>query len=60
MELLGMGVILNGNDLCNNNIACVSAVMEHLLHLCGGKCESVNQRINIEAVKVNEIAYPVH
>ena len=60
MELFGIGMIFDGENLCNDDIACLSAVMEHFLDLGGGKCKSVNQRVNVETVQIDKIANPVH
>ena len=60
VKLLGIGVVLNRENLRNNNSTELVALFNNILNLCCGEGEVLNKRLFVKTRKVNKIANPIH
>jgi predicted dehydrogenase len=60
VQLLGVRVVLNGEDLSDDNIFDIGAHMIYVFNLSCGQCELMDQLFEVKTGKINKIVDPVH
>ena len=60
VELLGVGMGADREDLAGHHVPQVLALVDNILHLGGGEGKPVDEGFQVQARKVHKITDPVH